>query len=369
MKITDVKTIKLQFRPSRNPRDGLANIPTRDVLLVQVDTDEGITGIGEGFALGALGPVASVVDEVLRPLLLGRDPSMIEQLWDDMYRFTFRYGQRGMAVCAISAVDIALWDIYGKYLNQPIYKLLGGAKTSVLPYASAGYYLPGKGLEELADEARDYKSRGFTVMKMKIAGAPFQEDIKRIEAVKKASGDTMELAVDANSVYDFPAALAMGRFCESLGLYFFEEPLSCDYPEDSIRLAEALDIPIAGYETAVTRYGQKEFIYRHGVDIVQVDTIWTGGISECKRISAIASAWNKSLIPHFSSSMIAFAANLHLALSNTNTPIVEYTLDENPLRDHLCVDPIVMKDGFLHAPDKPGLGVTLDPDTVKKYRI
>jgi L-alanine-DL-glutamate epimerase-like enolase superfamily enzyme len=369
MKITNVRSIKLQFHPKRNPRDGMADIPTRDVLLVQIDTDEGVTGTGEGFALGALGPVASVVDEILRPLLLGRDPTMIEQLWDEMYRFTFRYGQRGIAVCAISAVDIALWDIYGKYLNQPVYKLLGGAKTSVAPYASAGYYLPGKGLEELAGEARDYKSRGFTVMKMKIGGASFQEDMKRIETVKEAAGNAMDVAVDANSAYDFPAALAMGRFCESLGLYFFEEPLSCDFPEDSIRLAAALDIPIAGYETAVTRYGQKEFICRHGVDIVQVDTIWTGGISECKRISVIASAWNKKVIPHFSSSMIAFAANLHLALSNINTPVVEYTLDENPLRDELCADPIVMKDGLLHAPEKPGLGVTLDPGVLRKYRI
>ena len=369
MKITEIKTIKLQFEPTRNLRDGLANIPTRDGLLVQVNTDAGISGIGEGFALGALSLVATAVDEILRPLLIGRDPTMIEEIWDLMYRHTFRYGRRGVMICAISAIDIALWDIFGKLLGQPVYKLLGGAKASVRPYASAGYYMPGKGVEELVEEARRYKESGFTVMKMKIAGATLKEDMQRIEAIKTAVGDEMQVAVDANSVYDFPSALKMGRFCEKLNIYFYEEPMSCDHIEDSIRLADALDIPIAGYESEVSRFGQRELISRHAVDILQLDTIWTGGISECKRLSGIASTWNKQVIPHFSSSMVALAANLQIALSNTNTPIFEYTLDENPLRDELCVNPIVMKDGLLHAPETPGIGVELNPDVVEKYKI
>lgn len=145
--------------------------------------------------------------------------------------------------------------------------------------------------------------------------------------------------------------------------------MKSDFLDDSIRLANALDIPIAGYESEVTRYGQRDFIVRNGVDIVQLDTIWTGGISECKKISSLASAWNKSVIPHFSSSMVAFAANMQLALSNDNTPIFEYTLDANPLRDELCINPIKMKDGILHAPNGPGLGITMNQDTIEKYLV
>ncbi len=367
MIITKVEPIRLCYTPAHAPRDGLAGIPTRDVLLVKVHTDEGIVGVGEGFCLGALDTTAAAVAETLAPLLLGKDPCRIEMLWQLMYQQTFRYGRRGVILAGISAVDIALWDILGKYTGMPVYKLLGGAHSSLIPYASAGYYMEGKTLDDLACEAKRYQEMGFGIMKMKIGGAPMAADQARIRAVREAVGYEFKLAVDANNAYDFQDALRMARFCEREQIFFFEEPLSSDYPEDSARLADAVDVPIAGYETQLTSIGMRDFIVKHAVDIVQLDAIWTGGISDCLKLGHLAAAWNKPVIPHFSASMVSLAANLHLGMALQNDQYIEYTLDENPLRDELSAEPIRIRDGVVTVPDLPGIGVVLNEDTVSKY--
>ena len=258
MIITNVEPIMLCYKPKNAPRDGLANIPARDVFLVKVHTDEGITGIGEGFALGSLKSTAVLVEETLAPLIVGKDPAMIEALWNRMYQQTFRYGRRGILIAGLSAIDLALWDILGKKTGMPVYKLLGGAHDSLIPYASAGYYMEGKTPADLAQEALSYKKMGFGIMKMKIGGASIREDQERIHAVREATGDDFKLAVDANNAYDFQDALTMARFCDREGIFFFEEPLSSDFMEDSRRLADAVDVPIAGYETQLTRYGMRD---------------------------------------------------------------------------------------------------------------
>ncbi len=369
MKISKVEPIMLRYYPKHPPRDGLANIPYRDVLLVSIETDEGIAGIGEGFALGCLYSVRTFVEECLQPLLLGENPMMIERLWNKMYRQTFRYGKRGVGMAAISAVDIALWDILGKKAGLPICQMLGCAHEELTPYASAGYYAEGKSLRDLQEEAAGYKKAGFRMMKMKVGGAAPEEDMNRIAAVREAIGTDMALAVDANNAWDYNTAVKMARFCEGLNICFLEEPLSSDFWEDSVRLAQKTSVPIAGYETELPRFGLKNYIVHHGVDIVQTDVIWSGGISEAKKIGALAAAWNKPVLMHFSASMVSLAANLNFALSIENAAYFEYTLDENPLRDRLSRYPVVMKDGVIKAPLLAGIGVELDWDVVEEFRI
>ena len=262
MIITDVKPIKLQFWPKNPPRDGLAAIPTRDVFLVQIETDEGISGIGEGFALGSLESLAVLTTETLRPLLIGQNPLMIEALWNRMYLNTARYGRRGIMMAAISAIDIALWDILGKKAGMPVYQLLGAAKDSLIPYASAGYYMEGKGIPELQAECLGYVDMGFKAIKIKVGGAPVEEDIARVHGVREAIGPNIALGIDANNAWDYPTALKMARACEKEDVLFFEEPMSTDFPEDCARLAAHTDVSIAGYETLLTRYGMKDFIVR-----------------------------------------------------------------------------------------------------------
>ncbi len=370
MKITKVEPIMLCYTPTRASRDGLANIPTKDVFLVKIYTDEGIVGIGEGFALGCLRSVNAALEETIAPLLIGEDPCRIEYLWNKVYQQTFRYGRRGILICALSAVDIALWDIMGKAANMPLFKLIGGASESLIPYASAGYYAEGKTVSDLVDEVLSYKEKGYKIMKMKIGGAPFEEDKERINAVCQAVGEGFRIAVDANNAYDFNDALRMGRLLDKYDAFFFEEPVSSDHIEDSIRLAAALDVPIAGYETQPTRIGMRDFVTRDAVDIVQLDCIWSGGITECLKLGSLAAAWNKPVIPHFSASMVSLAVNLHLGMALPNDTYFEYMMDENPLREELSLYPITIgKDGLVRVPDLPGIGVVLNEEIVSKYRV
>ena len=201
MKITSIEPIKLRFFPKTPLKDGLAGIPSREVFLVQVHTDEGIVGLGEGFALGMMDSLEAITMETLAPMLIGADPLKIEHLWTKMYLGTARYGRRGIMMAAISAVDIALWDILGKSTGMPVYRLLGAAHDSLTPYASAGYYMDGKGLAELRAEFRGYKEQGFCVMKMKVGAASPLEDARRIAAVREELGDDGQLGVDANNAW------------------------------------------------------------------------------------------------------------------------------------------------------------------------
>ena len=369
MKITGIQPIKLRFTPQSGLADGLAPIGSREVFLVKVLTDEGLTGIGEGFALGCLDSLQTLLHETVAPLLIGEDPLLKESLWEKVYHFTYRYGRRGLLPCVLSAVDIALWDVTGKAAGLPVYRLLGGAKSKVPAYASGGYSAQGKTPDDLAAEALRYKGMGFATMKMKIGAAPLHIDFERVSAVRQAIGDQMGLAVDANNAYDLNEALKACRMLEPLNICFFEEPLSGDNIEDSIRLAERTDIPIAGYETELTRFAMRDFITRRAVDIVQTDAIWVGGLSEARKIADLAAAWKMSCIPHFSAGAVSLAANLHLAAAMTNIPMIELTLDENPLRDSLGRSPVRLEDGHLLLPDAPGLGVDIDEDAVRRFAV
>jgi L-alanine-DL-glutamate epimerase-like enolase superfamily enzyme len=369
MVIKDIECIKLSYVPKFRPIDGLATINARDVFLVKVVTDDGLYGLGESFALGSLNSLEMLVEETLTPVLLGEDPRDIARLWAKMYRSTFRYGRRGIVIAAISAVDIALWDLLGKICGQPVYKLAGGCRDRIPAYASGGYYLEGRGDDALAEEAQHYVDQGFSFMKMKVGGATPEIDLERVKLVRSVIGDRFRLGVDANAVWDFDTALRFGRKLEDLDVAFFEEPVSSDHLEDSVRLAQALDMPIAGYETELTRFGMKDFITRHAVDIVQVDAIWSGGISEALKVATLASAWNKPVIPHFSASAVSLAANLHFGAAIGNCELIELTQDENPLRDELLTEPIRAERGVVYLPSKPGLGIELDESTVSRFRV
>lgn len=368
MKITDIEPILLSYLPKNPPRDGLSGISTRDVFLVKVKTDEGIEGVGEGFALGSLKSTGVVVNEILKPLLIGEDPTNIEGLWEKLYKLSFRVGRKGIVLAALSAIDIALWDILGKKANLPVYKLLGGVSNNIHAYASAGYYQEGKGLQQLSEEMHDYRRQGFKAVKMKIGGESLQTDMERVAAARNALGPNIKLAIDANNAYTYNEALKFAGLVEKYDIFFFEEPISSDHIQNSVKLARDLTIPIAGYETEYTRYGLRDLIIQDAVDIVQTDVIWSGGISEARKIGILASAFGKECIPHFSAGAVSLAANLHFGLSLANINWFELTVDDNPLRSELAKEDFVdIDEGILTVKDRPGLGIELNEDVVQKY--
>jgi L-alanine-DL-glutamate epimerase-like enolase superfamily enzyme len=386
MKIVDVRTIPLSYRcePPYGSAGGM--LAAREGLLVEVETDGGITGIGEaGFGGGG---TRQVIETQLRPMLCGQDPLLIEGLWQRMFARTRQFGRRGINMNALSGIDIALWDIAGKVAKLPVYRLLGACRHRVEAYASGGFYQEGKSIDDLAGEAEAYCARGFPGMKMKIGRNPSTqthlrhlvadaqlcqvapaEDIARVAAVRRALGPKAKLMVDVNCAWSPALAIEMGRELEPYKLYWIEEPVATDDIDGSARVAAALATPIAGYETETGLYGFRELISRGAVDIVQPNIAWSGGFSECRRIAALAHAHHLMVAPHAFNSAVTLAASLHLAASIPNGLVLEFDQNPNGLRDELLQEPIAIDgDGMIALPERPGLGIELDPAAVERYR-
>ena len=370
MRIKSVEGVVLAHRVFYE-RDALAVVGGAEhymeIVLVKVETADGLLGYGECIAYGGAESVSATVNKILSPLIKGEESSEIRKLWDKMYKSSFRLGRRGVVISAISGIDIALWDLLGKELGAPVYKLLGGEWRRIKGYITGGYYSEQKGVPQLIEEVKGYIDKGFDTVKLKIGGLSVKEDIERIKAVKEHFGDKLDIAVDANNVYDFNTALAVGRQLEKLGVIFFEEPIPTDYPRLSAELASSLDIPIAGYETAYTLYEFRDIISMHGVDIVQVDASWNGGITEMLRIGGLARAYGLPVIPHYSAGGISYLASLHTALA-IGSPMIEYHLIPNPLREQLTGNVIKYENGYFTPPTDTGLGAKVDERIITEYR-
>src|SRR5216683_1649323 len=373
MKIVDIRTIPLSYRcdPPYGSAGGMQ--ARRGALLVEIETDEHVIGIGEAGVGG--GSTRDVIDKQLKPLLVGEDPLMIEGLWQKMFVPTRQYGRRGIVMNAISGIDIALWDIAGKVARLPLYRLFGGCRDRVEAYASGGFYQEGKSVDDLAGEAEGYRARGFKGMKMKIGRNPStqshlrhlvdhaelcevepEEDIARVAAVRQALGPRAKLMVDVNCAWSPSFAIEMGRTMEPYNLYWIEEPVATDDIDGSAEVARALATPIAGYETEIGLYGFRELIGRGAVDIVQLDLAWSGGFSEGRRIAAYAQAHHRMVAPHAFAGAVLLVASLHFAAAIPNGLLLEWDQNPNPLRDELLKEPLRLEsDGTVRPPERPGL--------------
>jgi D-galactarolactone cycloisomerase len=377
MRITGVEVAILRHPLSRPFGFSQWWFDARACCLVMVRTDVGLTGYGECY--GPPEPIKALIDSLYTPLiLLGADPLAGDVLWERMYNRVRDYGQKGLAVEAISGIDIALWDIKGKATGLPIHVLLGGAfRESVEAYATGLYFtrvddLPGA----LAAEASGYVEQGFRAVKMKV-GLGLAADTANLRAVRRAIGPEIRLMADANHAYDPKEAIRLGRVMEDLGLYWFEEPVPPEDIDGYIEVKAALDVPIAGGEAEFTRYGFRSLLNRRAVDIVQPDTCSAGGLTECRRILALALANGIQYTPHVWGSSVGLAASLHLAATVPDNPpslhptplLFEFDRTENLFRDHLATTPIVLTDGRLAVPTGPGLGIEIDHRVIERYRV
>jgi L-alanine-DL-glutamate epimerase-like enolase superfamily enzyme len=388
MKITDVSTIKLTFRMERAMADAIHYMPARPTLLVQVHTDTGITGLGEAAAYGgSLESMEAVIGD-LRQTVLGEDPFTVERIWSKMATQAHQRGRRGMLMMGISGIDIAIWDIIGQATQTPLYRLLGGYRDTIDAYASAGFYAEGKDAKELAEEVGGYVERGFRAVKIKVgrnpdvmlnplhdmnardyAQATFEEDIDRVRAAKKAAG-TARLAIDANNAWTPSVALKFMEAISDLEIAWLEEPVATEDLAGSAELAHSLSTPIAGYETETGLPGFRNLINLRAVDIVQPDVIWTGGITETRKVAALAQAYHLPVIPHVFSSAVSSIANMHLIAALPNAGLLEFDQNPNPLRSELFEEPnTVDRDGRVRLPVGAGLGVRLNQKTIDTYRM
>ncbi len=367
MKITDVKLHQYRWERGKPIRNGMHTYTHSGLNLVQIHTDEGITGIGWAHKPQTLG-MAQVTQGLLehfKPLLIGEDPFHYRRIWQALWAPKL-VGRRGITTRFISGIDIALWDLMGKSTGKSVHKLLGAAQERVPAYIAGGYYEVGKGLAGLAAEMEENLALGAKAVKMKIGGAPIAEDVERVRVVRETIGDDVKLMVDANCAYSLREAINIARKMEPYDIFWFEEPLPPDDYRGHTRLAQATSIPIATGENEYTRYGFRDLIAADAAAIFNADAQVLGGITEFMNVAALAAAHDLHIAPHGDQEV-----HMHLVGAIPNGLIVEYyreTVDANRGRiyeEKLHLD----ADGCLTIPDRPGLGVTPDYEFLERFRL
>lgn len=378
MKVVDIRTHQLQSkveRPFTSSRGWVYS--ARSAMLVEIVTDDGLIGWGECYGPAAV--CRSIVETLLKPRLLGRDPFDVEVLWEELYNRVKDYGLTGMTISGISGGDIALWDIIGQACGKPIHKLIGGAfRTEVQAYATGGYfYAMDKVVEDAVEAATRHVVDGFRAIKIKIGLGDIEGDVARVAAVRAAIGPDIRLMVDANHCFSGPTAIRLGRRLEALDVAWFEEPISPEDIDGYVAVSRALDMAVAGGENEFTRYGFRNIVARKAMDIVQPDVCAAGGITECKKIAAIASAHGVECVPHAWGSAVGLAATLHFLAALADMPpslvpmppLLEFEQTENPFRDHLATEPIVQRGGMMAIPNGPGLGIAIDRAVIERFKV
>ena len=374
MKITDVEAVILR-QPVLD--DGIAD-GSQDDLVVLVHTDEGITGIGEvdsaPEAVRAVinAPGSHAIANSLRSLLVGENPLEVERLWHKMYRGLIYVGRRGIALHAISGIDIALWDIKGKALGKPVCELIGTPRHHRIR-AYASLLMPDTP-EEVRERVGALRAQGFTAVKLGWGplGADAGRDLELAGAACEAGGDGVTILIDAGLGYvaDAQKAIGVARGLEELGVFWLEEPFEPDEYEAYAELADAVEIRVAAGEQDTTLWGFRELIERGHVDLIQPDVTRCGGITELLRIAELARGRGVETVPHAWKSGIIKAASLHVNAVLPDALFQEYCVAETPIntlltRERLPID----SEGFLTVPTGPGLGVELDRDVLERYRV
>jgi len=372
VKITEVEAIVL-----RQPVvDGAIADGSQDDLIVRVHTDEGIVGVGEVDSAPEVvkavfdAPNSHYIATGLRHVLIGADPLDIEELWRRMYMGSVYYGRRGVAMHAISGIDIALWDIKGKKLGKPVSALLGTPKRDrVRPYASL--LMPATEREVTAAVER-LVAMSFTAIKFGWGplGKDEEHDVRLARAAKRAAGDA-EILIDAGFGYgaDAARAIRVARKFEEIGIYWLEEPFEPDEFEAYATLADAVDMRVAAGEEEATRWGFRELMERGHVDVVQPDVTRCGGLSEALRIARNAESRGVMCVPHAWKSGVIKAASLHLNAVLETAYFQEYCVAETPINRLLTRERMPVEKGWVAVPDKPGLGVELDLDVLERYAV
>ena len=393
MRITEVRTIPLKSLGTPAPK-GVGNVlvtpsstfyePQRNrqpggppivYLLVEVVTDEGLTGVGTVGA--ANGHALYTIENHLKYVVLGQNPFDVEVFWERMFRESINYGRKGMAIEAISAIDIALWDIMGKAVGQPVYNLLGGrTRERIRAYASRLYAT--EDLDALAAEAQAFLDQGFTAMKQRFGYGPrdgargMRRNLELVKTVREVIGPDVELAADAYMGWNARYAIGMIHMLEDAGmqLAWVEEPVMPDDIDGYAQIAAECDTLISGGEHEFTRYGFRELIGRRAVDIVQIDVNRAGGITEARKIWAMAAAHDLPVLPHAGQ-----MHNYHLIMAHMNSPIAEFFpppvgfADGNELFWTAFVGEPLPQNGYITLTDRPGLGLELNWETINAARI
>ena len=359
----------------------------RTAHLVEVETDEGITGWGECFGAGNIALAnKGIVQQVIQPMVLGMDPLDRDVIWHKVYNLMRDHGQKGMPLQSLSGVDIALWDIAGKVAGLPLHKMIGGAHRDKIDVYGYGMMLRTESVDSLVarftDEAAAIKGMGFKATKMKVGLGP-RDDVRLIEAVRRGVGDDYRFMIDANHAYTTHDAFYVGRAMEEFDPYWFEEPVAPEDLDGYRELRQGLRVNISGGEAEFNRWGWRALLESRGLDIAQPEVCALGGISEYLRVLALCHAHFTPVVNHVWGSAVAVATNMHLLAAmpplpgglHPWEPMLEFDTTHNSFRDDLLTTPldiqgqVAANNGTVALPMGPGIGVTPDRDFVRKFNI
>ena len=379
MKITGIRVHVLRSPLEQPFAFSQGWVKSRGATLVEVTTDEGIVGWGEALCQGLQPPeiAAAAIRDALAPLVMGADPLEPEVLWHRLYHYTRDYGQKGALIGAISALDIAFWDIAGKARREPVARLLGGMfRRRVQAYATGFYRIRGQGeAARLAQEAEQHLSRGFTAFKVKL-GFGLGDDFAVMRAMRDVAGKH-EAMIDVNHAYGVAEAIRLGRALEDMGwrLRWYEEPVVQEDLEGYAEVRRALSTPIAGGENEYTAFGFRSLFAARAVDIAQPDLCIAGGFTACRHIVALAHAHGVQVNPHVWASAVGQAASLQFIASipvanHSLFPsdiLLEFDTSSHPFRELLTDTPLRQREGWVEIPAKPGLGIEVNREILEKY--
>ena len=359
----------------------------RTAHLVEVETDEGITGWGECFGAGNIALAnKGIVEKIIQPIVIGMDPIDRDVIWHQVYNLMRDHGQKGMPLQSLSGVDIALWDIAGKVSGLPLYQLIGGAHRNRIDVYGYGMMLRPESADSLVarftDEAAAIKEMGFKATKMKVGLGP-KDDVRLIEAVRQGIGEDYRFMVDANHAYTTHDAFYVGRAMEDFNPYWFEEPVAPEDLEGYRELRNGLNVNISGGEAEFNRWGWRALLESRGLDIAQPEVCALGGISEYLRVLALCHAHFTPVVNHVWGSAVAVATNMHLLAAmpplpgglHPWEPMLEFDTTHNLFRDELVTLPldiqrqVAASNGTVGLPEGPGIGVTPDLDFIQKFSL
>ena len=359
----------------------------RTAHLVEVETDEGITGWGECFGAGNIALANKcIVEQVIQPMVLGMDPLDRDVIWHKVYNLMRDHGQKGMPLQSLSGVDIALWDIAGKVAGLPLYQMIGGAHRDRIEVYGYGMMLRPESTDSLVArftaEAAAIKGMGFKATKMKVGLGP-KDDVRLIEAVRRGVGDDYRFMIDANHAYTTHDAFYVGRAMEEFDPYWFEEPVAPEDLDGYRELRQGLRVNISGGEAEFNRWGWRALLESRGLDIAQPEVCALGGISEYMRVLALCHAHFTPVVNHVWGSAVAVATNMHLLAAmpplpgglHPWEPMLEFDTTHNAFRDDLLTTPldiqgqVAANNGTVALPMGPGIGVTPDRDFIRKFNI
>ena len=366
MRIAEVKTELLRM-PLPRPMQAASSsgkkggpVDKVNMPIIFITTEDGTTGVGYSWSLlGGDTATRCILKDDFAPLLIDEDALDHERLWHKLYRRLQTVGRRGLVTQAQAAVDLALWDIKGKIAKMPVYKLLGGRRESAPVYYSDGGWLY-MSVSEMVAAFEEYLAKGMFGVKMKIGHADYRTDIQRVREVRKALGDKVWIAVDANQKWDYPTAVRVGRELEQLGIAWFEEPLLCEDIPGHARLAAELNIPIAMGETLGSRYEFDAYLRAEAADILQPDIIRVGGITEMVKVATLADVANRPVEPHH-----MMESSIQVACGVLESASIEYM----PWVASAFAEPMVIKNGHMFPPQKPGLGLEIPEEIIQRYRV